>query len=87
MRELVVGLVLAVGVEVEDALDEVLVQHFWVLLQQQVEKAVFTQTGAGNRVCLGLILWYISLGALITIRSKLWVFVHEIEKMCARCDV
>lgn len=33
----------------EDALDEVLAEHFWVLLQQQVEKAVFTQTGTGHR--------------------------------------
>lgn len=30
--ELVVRLVLAEGVEVEDALDEVLAEHFWVLL-------------------------------------------------------
>lgn len=44
LRELVVRLVFAVGVEVEDALDEVLAEHFWVLLQQQVDEAVFTQT-------------------------------------------
>lgn len=42
LRELVVGLVFAVGVEVENALDEVLAEHLWVLLQQQVEQAVFT---------------------------------------------
>lgn len=45
LRELVVGLVFVVGVEVEDALYEVLAEHFRVLLQQQVEQAVFTQTG------------------------------------------
>lgn len=33
---------LVVGVEVEDALNEVLAEHFWVLLQQQVQQAVFT---------------------------------------------
>lgn len=49
MRELVVGLVFVIGVEVEDALNEVLAEHFWVLLQKQVEQAVFTQTGTRNR--------------------------------------
>lgn len=34
LRELVVGFVFTVGVEVEYALDEVLTEHFWVLLQQ-----------------------------------------------------
>lgn len=53
MRELVVGLVFGVGVEVEDALDKVLAEHFWVLFQQQVEQAVFTQTEIGNRRHLG----------------------------------
>ena len=47
----------AVGVEVEDALDEVLAEHFWVLLQQQVEKAVFTQTGTGHKRCTGFSLF------------------------------
>lgn len=28
----------------EDALNEVLAEHFWVLLQQQVEQAVFSET-------------------------------------------
>lgn len=49
MRELVVRLVFTVGIEVENALDEVLAEHFWVLLKQEVEQAVFTQTGTGNR--------------------------------------
>lgn len=49
MRELVVGLVFAVGVEVEDALNEVLAEHLRVLLEQQVEQAVFTQTETGNK--------------------------------------
>lgn len=40
----VVGLVFCVGVEMEDALNEVLAEHFWVLLQQQVEQAVFSET-------------------------------------------
>lgn len=48
LRELVVRLVLAVGVEVEDALDEVLAEHFRVLLQQQVDEAVFAQAARGN---------------------------------------
>lgn len=48
LRELVVGLVLGVGVEVEDALDEMLAEHFWVLLQQPVQQTVFTQAGTGN---------------------------------------
>lgn len=44
-REHVVGCVFAVGVKVEDALNEMLAEHFWVLLQQHVEQTVFTQTG------------------------------------------
>lgn len=53
LGELVVGLVFAVGVEVEDALDEVLAEHLRVLLQQQVEEAVLTQTAtAGRRLCV-----------------------------------
>lgn len=53
LGELVVGLVFAVGVEVEDALDEVLAEHLRVLLQQQVEEAVLTQTAtASRRLCV-----------------------------------
>lgn len=33
LRELVVQLMFAVGVKVEDALNEVLAKHFWVFLQ------------------------------------------------------
>lgn len=44
LGEFVVGLVFCVGVEMEDALNEVLAEHFWVLLQQQVEQAVFSET-------------------------------------------
>lgn len=43
LRELIVGLVLVVGVKVEDALNKVLTEHFGVLLEQQVDEAVFTQ--------------------------------------------
>lgn len=43
LGELAVGLVLAVGVEVEDALDEVLAEHLGAVLQQQVQQAVLTQ--------------------------------------------
>lgn len=49
LRELVVRLVFVVGIKVEDALDEVHAEHFRVLLQQQVDQTVFTQTGTGNR--------------------------------------
>lgn len=53
LGELVVGLVFAVGVEVEDALDKVLAEHLRVLLQQQVEEAVLTQTAtASRRLCV-----------------------------------
>lgn len=45
LRKLVVQLVFAVGVEVEDALNEVLAEHFWVLLEQHMEQTVFTQAG------------------------------------------
>lgn len=44
LGEFVVGLVFCVGVEMEDALNEVLAEHFWVLFQQQVEQAVFSET-------------------------------------------
>ena len=44
LRELVVRLVFGVGVEEENTLNEVLAEHFRVLLQQQVEQAVFTET-------------------------------------------
>lgn len=47
LRKLVVGLVFVVGVEVEDALNEVLAEHFFVLLQQQMKQTVFTQAGTG----------------------------------------
>ncbi len=57
MRELVVGLVFTVGVEVKDALDKMLTEQIRVLLQQQVEQAVFTQTGTGNKRNAGLIIW------------------------------
>lgn len=60
----------------EDALDEVLAEHFRVLLQQQVEQAVFTQTGTGNRRRLGWIILWISLGAKSNIRSELCVLAH-----------
>lgn len=46
LGELVVGLVLGVGVEVEDGLDEVLAEHLRVVLQQQVQQAVLTQAAA-----------------------------------------
>jgi len=49
--------VFVVGVEVEDALNEVLAEHFWVLFQQQVEQAVLTQTGTRKQEVL-LILRY-----------------------------
>lgn len=53
LGELVVGLVFAVGVEVEDALDKVQAEHLRVLLQQQVEEAVLTQTvTASRRLCV-----------------------------------
>lgn len=45
LGELVVGLVLAVGVEVEHALDEVLTEHLRAVLKQQVHEAVLTQAG------------------------------------------
>ena len=65
-----------VRAEVEDALDEVLAEHFRVLLQQQVEQAVFTQAGTGNRRRLGWIIFWISLGAKSNIRSELCVLAH-----------
>lgn len=45
LREPVVGLVFVVVAEVEDALNKVLAKHFWVVLQQHLDQAVFTQTG------------------------------------------
>lgn len=36
----------------EDALDEVLAEHFRALLQQQVEEAVFAQTETGGEEAL-----------------------------------
>lgn len=42
---------LVVGVEVEDALNEVLAEHFWALLQQQVQETVFTQANTRNSRC------------------------------------
>lgn len=42
---------LVVGVEVEDALNEVLAEHFWALLQQQVQQTVFTQANTRNSRC------------------------------------
>lgn len=56
LSELVVGLVLVVGVEVEDALDEVLAEHLRVLLQQQVKEAVLTQSEAHRKSRMLLIL-------------------------------
>ena len=86
LRELVVGLVFVVGIEVEDALDEVHAEHFWVLLQQQVNQTVFTQTGRGNRQHLGLILWLISPGSQRD-WSKLCVSVCLCVSACARARV
>lgn len=55
LRKLVVGLVFVVGVKVEDTLDEVLAEHFWIFLQQQMEQAVFTQTETEGGRHFGLI--------------------------------
>lgn len=49
LREPVVFLVLLVGVEVEDALDEMLREHQRVLLQQQVHQAVLAETSQKNK--------------------------------------
>ena len=49
LREVVVGLVFPVFVEVEDALDEVLAEHGRVLLQQQVDQTELTQTRERDR--------------------------------------
>lgn len=64
---------LAVRVEVEDAFDEVLAEHFWALLQQEVKQAVFTQAKAGKRSAQ---VWsYCGYLWLFRVNGPLWVGV------------
>lgn len=48
--EPVVFLVFLIGIEVEDALDEVLREHQRVLLQQQVHQAVLAETSPQQQI-------------------------------------
>ena len=43
LGELVVLAVLVIGVKVDDALNKVLIEHLWVLLQEPIHQTVLTK--------------------------------------------